>query len=66
VIGLRALAVASFDSGATVTATTRIYMATLRPIFMRVEARRASACPRVGSWPEIIADLDSLTETEVE
>ena len=24
------------------------------------------ALGRVGSWPEIIADLDSLTETEIE
>jgi hypothetical protein len=27
---------------------------------------RIAKLGRVGSWPEIIADLDSLTETEVE
>ncbi len=27
---------------------------------------RITALGRIGSWPEIIADLDSLTETEVE
>ena len=27
---------------------------------------RVAELGRVGSWPEIIADLDSLTETEVE
>lgn len=27
---------------------------------------RIAAVGRVGSWPEIIADLDSLTETEIE
>jgi hypothetical protein len=27
---------------------------------------RVAAFGRSGSWPEIIADLDSLTETEIE
>ena len=27
---------------------------------------RIAALGRPGSWPEIIADLDSLTETEIE
>ena len=27
---------------------------------------RISGLGRAGSWPEIIADLDSLTETEIE
>jgi hypothetical protein len=27
---------------------------------------RIAAIARTGSWPEIIADLDSLTETEIE
>jgi hypothetical protein len=27
---------------------------------------RIAAVGRVGSWPQIIADLDSLTETEIE
>jgi hypothetical protein len=27
---------------------------------------RLAALARVGSWPEIVADLDSLTETEIE
>jgi len=27
---------------------------------------RIAALARTGSWPEIIADLDSLTETEIE
>ena len=27
---------------------------------------RVTALSRVGSWPDIIADLDSLTETEIE
>jgi len=27
---------------------------------------RIAAIGRVGSWPQIIADLDSLTETEIE
>ena len=27
---------------------------------------RMAALGRVGSWPEIVADLDSLTETEIE
>ena len=27
---------------------------------------RIAALDRTGSWPEIIADLDSLTETEIE
>jgi hypothetical protein len=27
---------------------------------------RIAALGRYGSWPEIIADLDSLTETEIE
>jgi hypothetical protein len=27
---------------------------------------RIAALGRAGSWPEIIADLDSLTETEIE
>ena len=27
---------------------------------------RIAALDRVSSWPEIIADLDSLTETEIE
>ena len=27
---------------------------------------RITALARSGSWPEIIADLDSLTETEIE
>jgi hypothetical protein len=27
---------------------------------------RIAARDRVGSWPQIIADLDSLTETEIE
>lgn len=27
---------------------------------------RIAALARSGSWPEIIADLDSLTETEIE
>jgi hypothetical protein len=27
---------------------------------------RIAALGRTGSWPEIIADLDSLTETEIE
>ena len=27
---------------------------------------RIAALGRSGSWPEIIADLDSLTETEIE
>ena len=27
---------------------------------------RIAALERVSSWPEIIADLDSLTETEIE
>ena len=27
---------------------------------------RIAALGRVGSWPELIADLDSLTETEID
>jgi hypothetical protein len=27
---------------------------------------RIAALGRTGSWPEIVADLDSLTETEIE
>jgi hypothetical protein len=47
---------------------------TLIPVIDRLRGRFAIACSaedriaalgRPGSWPEIIADLDSLTETEI-
>ena len=38
-----------------------------RSIRPRIRSRRRiAALGRSGSWPEIIADLDSLTETEID
>ena len=35
-------------------------------VLKKALADRLAKLGRVGSWPEIIADLDSLTETEAE
>jgi hypothetical protein len=35
-------------------------------VLKKALADRIAALDRSGSWPEIIADLDSLTETEIE
>jgi hypothetical protein len=35
-------------------------------VLKKALADRLAKLGRVGSWPEIMAELDSLTETEVE
>ena len=37
-----------------------------RPLLKKALEDRIADLGKLGSWPEILADLDSLTETEVE
>jgi hypothetical protein len=63
------------------TFRTAKHLLSTRPIFHKLDATirghvfcsflalvedRIAALARSGSWPQIIADLDSLTETEIE
>jgi hypothetical protein len=51
------------------TFRTAKHLFSTRPIFHKLDEthwRTALPRSRYGSWPEIIADLDSLTETEIE
>ena len=43
-----------------------MFCSILALVLKKALADRLAKLGRVGSWPEIIADLDSLTETEVE
>jgi hypothetical protein len=43
-----------------------VFCSFLALVLKQALADRLAKLGRVGSWPEIIADLDSLTETEVE
>jgi len=43
-----------------------VFCSFLAPVLRKALEGRIAALDRTGSWPEIIADLDSLTETEIE
>jgi hypothetical protein len=53
-------------TSAMLDALVRDELATAERRAMKAGRRRIAALGRSGSWPEIIADLDSLTETEIE
>ena len=43
-----------------------VFCSFLALVLKKAREDRIAALARSGSWPEIIADLDSLTETEIE
>jgi hypothetical protein len=43
-----------------------VFCSFLALVFKKALEDRIGALARSGSWPQIIADLDSLTETEIE
>src|SRR5262245_25322337 len=43
-----------------------VFLSFLAPVLKKALEDRIAALARSGSWPQIIADLDSLTETEIE
>jgi hypothetical protein len=48
------------------TIRVRVFCSFLALVPKKALEDRIAALSRSGSWPEIIADLDSLTETEIE
>ncbi len=54
------------STNSTETIRGHVFCSFLALVLKKALEDRIAALGRTGSWPEIIADLDSLTETEIE